>query len=83
MSEQPKALALAEHLEAFALDAKDDEIAAELRRLHAVNAQMLEALSRLLPHVAHLVHSDDDEQSVLDACVDRARAAIAAAKDQT
>ncbi len=47
MSEQPKALRLADDLEAFAAHgggAMDKQAAAELRRLHAVNAELLEAL---------------------------------------
>ncbi len=47
MSEQPEALRLADDLEAFAAHgggAMDRRAAAELRRLHAVNAELLEAL---------------------------------------
>lgn len=45
MTEQPDALRLAEWLEADACDLQTPrDAAAELRRLHSVNAQLLEAL---------------------------------------
>ncbi len=45
MSEQPEALRLADWLDADACDLQTPRLAAaELRRLHAVNAELLEAL---------------------------------------
>ena len=84
MTRQPEALRLAD-----ALEEKDypprRAAAAELRRLHAVNAQLLEALEwianrcpeQMLKQPFHTVH----QEAVYDAgaC---ARAAIAAAKEQ-
>ena len=43
---QPEALRLAEHLERFR-SFPDDQAAAELRRLHAVNQELLEALQKI------------------------------------
>jgi hypothetical protein len=51
VSEQPDALRLADELEVFAAHgggAMDRRAAAELRRLHAVNAELLEALRTAL-----------------------------------
>jgi hypothetical protein len=82
MAEQPEALRLADWMETFNYP-KMEESAAELRRLHAVNAQLLEALEwianrcpeQMLKQPLHTVH----QEAVYDAgaC---ARAAIAAAK---
>ena len=47
--EQPKALRLADYLaDRNRLDITCDEAAAELRRLHALNQELLEALKRIL-----------------------------------
>jgi hypothetical protein len=52
MSEQSTALRLADALETQALTFRDKaEAAAELRRLHAVNQQLLEALKLALPQL--------------------------------
>lgn len=56
MSAQPEALRLAEVLDLLAMDMKTPrQAAAELRRLHALNVELLEALTRIraLP-----VHAD-------------------------
>ena len=51
MSEkQPEALRLAEHLERFRSFPDDQAAAAELRRLHAVNQELLEALKLALEY---------------------------------
>jgi hypothetical protein len=48
MTEQPTALRLADALETRAITFRDKaEAAAELRRLHALNAELLEALKNL------------------------------------
>jgi hypothetical protein len=48
MSKQPEALRLAEWIEDDMTCQGDDEIAAELRRLHGVNTDLLEALQGLI-----------------------------------
>ena len=75
----PEALRLANLLET---DGWPDA-AAELRRLHSVNAQLLEALENLLWYVGQLemiVYSADDTGEHEE--VMKARAAIAAAKGE-
>jgi hypothetical protein len=54
MTEQPEALRLADALASPLEDANDfaDIAAAELRRLHAVNAELLEALKIARPYVS-------------------------------
>ena len=47
MSEQSEALRLADTLEKMPLDECDHEAAAELRRLHALNAELVEALREI------------------------------------
>jgi hypothetical protein len=48
MSKQPEALRLADDLDAYHKRSEDKEAAAELRRLHKVNAELLFALKNLL-----------------------------------
>lgn len=48
MNEQPEALRLAEILEKMPLGDCDTQAAAELRRLYALNAELLEVLIRLM-----------------------------------
>ena len=77
-TQQPEALRLATVLENKLGGAADEDIeaaAAKLRRLHTINAQLLEALARL---VGCIDHGSDDPSSILDV----ARAAIAAAKGE-
>jgi hypothetical protein len=45
---QPEALRLADELESFCVDAPVFQAADELRRLHEVNAELLEALKALI-----------------------------------
>ena len=83
MSTQPEALRLADALESLAKyqlelggDGKEDKAAAaELRRLHSVNAELLEALEDLLQEydVQMSAYQEMDVQR-------RARAAIAKAE---
>ena len=47
MSDKPEAIRLAEHLEAFRSFPDDIAAAAELRRLHEVNQELLEALQKI------------------------------------
>ena len=73
MSEQPEALRLADDLEAFAAHgggAMDKQAAAELRRQHAVIADLLEAL-RWTARALHAEHP----------AAIKARAAIAKAEE--
>jgi hypothetical protein len=82
MSTQPKALFFADVLDS---DPRSPvlhvEAAEELRRLHALNGELLEALESLLWYVGQLealVYSDDD--AVEHEEVIKARAAIAKAE---
>ena len=71
MKEQPEALRLADALEGRATRAwTREEVAAKLRRLHAVNAELLEALDK----IAINTHDDTAERV--------ARAAIARAEGE-
>ena len=73
MSEkQPEALRLAEHLERFRSFPDDQAAAAELRRLHEVNQELLEALQSVLDNCL--------DSEGLCAAHAKARAAIAKAK---
>lgn len=80
MSKQPEALRLAEHLESFRSFDADQAAAAELRRLHAENAELIQELR-------NIASADwrkwDEEMRTPDEFVDwaksRARFAIAKA----
>jgi hypothetical protein len=77
VSEQPEALRLADALEASVVYGYDDTAAAaELRRLHSVNAELLEALEDLLQEydVQMSAYQEMDVQR-------RARAAIKKAEE--
>jgi len=72
----PEALRLADDLEAFAAHgggAMDKQAAAELRRLHEVNAELLEALKDVMERLVD--RHEADESAV------KARAAIAKATE--
>ena len=73
MSEQPTALRLAKWLDAMPSSgyALPNQAAAELRRLHEVNQQLLAALNAMLTHMG----MDEDEWN--KPTFDQARAAIA------
>jgi hypothetical protein len=70
MNKQPEALRLAAHAEANAFFGDMELIAAELRRLHEVNAELLEALKEML----------DGEGKSFRELYQQARAAIAKAE---
>ena len=61
---------------------KDMQAAAELRRLHEVNAALLEALSRLMVH-ANWMQSCSQDDDEIERDIARARAAIAKAEGET
>ncbi len=71
MSDQPKALRLADHLEdqGYYLD---HDAAAELRRLHEVNAELVEALKTFVANF-------DDGEPLTYEDLDKAYAALAKA----
>lgn len=73
MTDQPEALRLADVLEDIFIPVIVDrqQAAAELRRLHALNAELLEALNAMLTHMG----MDEDEWN--KPTFDQARAAIA------
>lgn len=92
--QQPKALRLAEWLQSGADDPMWSDhtempksvaahAAAELRRLHSVNAQLLEALEealRIEPVIAgSVVNAYPEHKLAVTRCLDKARAAIEAA----
>jgi hypothetical protein len=55
MTDKPEALRLADALETRAITFRDKaEAAAELRRLHALNAELLEALKEIEPILARM-----------------------------
>ena len=70
MSEQPEALRIAEWFEG-GYGGCESEAAAELRRLHEVNQELLAALNAMLTHMG----MDEDEWN--KPTFDQARAAIA------
>ncbi len=75
-TKQPEALRLAEMIEGDMSCIGDAEIVAELRRLHEVNAELLEALQELL----RVESTHDDGEIVLEVARHNAKAAIAKAK---
>ncbi len=90
MTEQPLALRLADALISPHAGPWDNlEAAAELRRLHSVNAQLLEALELAEAGLADIGDADREPGDDLEWCERRAakplpviRAAIAAAKGE-
>lgn len=56
MSNKPEAVRLAEHLERFRSFPDDQAAAAELRRLHAVNQELLFSMQYILSkdHIGHI-----------------------------
>lgn len=79
MTTQPKALRLADLIQSRFGNDINDEAAAELRRLHSVNAQLLEALKKLLA----MPDFDNTEKTSWkrSKARDKARAAIAKAEE--
>ena len=80
MTDQPKALRLANELGGVS-DALADEAAAELRRLHAVNQELLGALNKLVDHI-DFIPTDPYYRNETKELMDAARAAIAKAEEQ-
>ena len=80
MSTQPKALALADYLDIPQIPAKAEQhaAAAELRRLHALNAQMLSALI----YSNNILQEQFTTKTKKAYAIDKNDAAIAAAKGQ-
>ena len=81
MTDKPEALRLADALmEPVVLDKHAMQAAAELRRLHAVNAELLEALKLALSAHGTLLLSDPPQEAWKTYNVEaKARAAIAKA----
>ena len=79
---QPEALRLAEILEGYyAGYMNTKEAAAELRRLHEVNAELVEALRLMNIECQHLHHAKKDQHGYDVACsvVERIKTSIAKA----
>lgn len=83
MADQPTALRLADSLAAGFGDC-GPEAAAELRRLHAVNQELLEALRLMSIDCQYLHHAHKDRHLLFEECpvVARINAAIAKAEGQ-
>ena len=83
MADQPEALRLADSLAAGFSDC-GPEAAAELRRLHAVNQELLEALRLTSIDCEYLHHANKDRHLLFEECpvVARINAAIAKAEGQ-
>jgi hypothetical protein len=83
MADQPEALRLADvldHVELRPSDYKDvDKAAAELRRLHALNGELLGAC-RTAMMLKHLGGMLPGSREIVDLVVDAARAALARAE---
>ena len=73
---KPEALRLAEMIEGDMSCIGDAEIATELRRLHEVNQELLEALKELL----RVEPTHDDGEIILEVARHNARVAIAKAE---
>lgn len=79
---QPEALRLAEWLEHHTLNhVSNRHAAAELRRLHEVNAELVEALRLMNIECQHLHHAKKDQHGYDVACpvVERIKTSIAKA----
>ena len=82
MSEQPEALRLAQELDAYHTMACHKQSAAELRRLHAVNADLLEALKDMHSGWKYIRETHGDLYGVgWDRSQEKAEAAIAKAEE--
>ena len=81
MSEQPNALRLAKWLDAMPSSgyALPNQAAAELRRLHEINQELLEALNLMQIDCQYLHHEKNDRHLLSEPCPveERIRAAIA------
>lgn len=76
INKNPEALRLAEMIEGDMSCIGDAEIATELRRLHEVNIELLEALKELL----RVESTHDDGEIILEVARHNARTAIAKAE---
>jgi hypothetical protein len=88
MSKQPEALRLAHALEQgkYLLSVERDATAAELRRLHEVNAELLEALKEAEDALADYIPSLEKNGAMLNygrSVWQRVKAAIAKAEGRT
>ena len=72
MSKQPEALRLAEILASFHEEDEVRPMAAELRRLHAVNAELLEALKAALSLIEIVIPFDDEVSRMVRKAIDKA-----------
>ena len=80
--EQPEALRLADEIEWIAAGKAGKETAAELRRLHALNQELMEALQSVTLVCENVHHSIKDRHLLAEPCpvTERIRAAIAKAQ---
>ena len=80
--EQPEALRLADEIEWIAAGKAGKETAAELRRLHALNQELLEAFTSVMLVCENVHHSKKDRHGFAEPCpvTERIRAAIAKAQ---
>ena len=67
MNTKPEALRLADELEKYVEVATAIAAVAELRRLHSLNAELLEALKKILPLAEASVMQPSLEVDILDA----------------
>ena len=83
MADKPEALRMADSLDKFS-NPWDKEIASELRRLVAVNQELLEALRLTSIDCQYLHHAHKDRHLLFEECpvVARINAAIAKAEGQ-
>jgi hypothetical protein len=83
MTKQPEALRLAEHLEHPSVPVNvEKEAAKELRRLHSLNQELLEALGQIIALDRTEENEWDAVERVIPIMVEIARAAIAKAGEQ-
>jgi hypothetical protein len=77
MNTQPEALRLAEDLDAYHTAPHHKKAAAELRRLHSVNAELLDALNRIASIELQMYGGDWDEiteaQAIAKAAITKAQ----------
>ena len=85
MSNKPEALRLADSLERMSLSTKwDKQAAAELRRLHEVNQELLEALNHAREGIKQMTAWElpDDKSHPWTDCLKQIDAAIAKAQGE-
>lgn len=82
MTNQPEALRLADELEELGYNALRSQVAAELRRLHEVNQELVEALES----IAEYWNQDSNTAAMHDACwhsINTAKAALSKATGES